>query len=119
MLEFTSHLSKKVIFTGREKWGKFYSGTRDETSGGTTWRPNPYLREGDFSTSLFTGRFDYNFSRRLLTSVLVQLESAARLSLINIRLCYIYLPESDFFIIYNLLTPSTRPMPGRQTTIRL
>ena len=61
-VSFTSDLSKRIIFTGREKWGKFYSGTRNETSGGITWRPNPHLlvdlsesynkvhlREGDFT----------------------------------------------------------------------
>jgi hypothetical protein len=36
-------LSKKIIFTGREKWEQFYAGTRDETSSGITWRPNPHL----------------------------------------------------------------------------
>jgi len=114
IVQFTSDLSKKIIITAREKWGKFYTGTRYETSGGIQWRPNAHLlfdfgesynkvhlREGDFNTSLFTGRFNYNFSRKLLTSAFVQLNSAARLSLINVRLRYIYRPNSDFFIIYN------------------
>src|SRR5205814_1261688 len=42
-VSFTSDLSKRVVFTVREKWGDFYSGTRDETSGGITWRPNSHL----------------------------------------------------------------------------
>jgi uncharacterized protein DUF5916/cellulose/xylan binding protein with CBM9 domain len=98
-ISFTSDLSKRIVFHGREKWGDFYSGKRYETSGGITWRPNSHLlvdlaesynkvrlREGNFSTSLFSGRLNYNFSRRLLTSALIQLNSAARLSVINVRL---------------------------------
>jgi hypothetical protein len=131
-ISFTSDLSKKIIFTGREKWGKFYTGTRNETSGGITWRPNPHflldfsesynqvhLREGDFSTSLFTGRFNYNFSRQLLTSALVQLNSAARLSLINVRLRYIYRPNSDFFIIYNQSTGAGLERPSYSLQFKL
>jgi hypothetical protein len=40
---FTSDLHKRIIFTGQEKWGSFYSGKRYETSGGITWRPNSHL----------------------------------------------------------------------------
>ena len=63
-----------------------------------------YLGQGSFTTSLFARRLNYNFSRKLLTSAIVQLNSAARLSLINIRFRYIYRPNSDFFIIYNQST---------------
>src|SRR6266851_801152 len=42
-VSFTSDLSKRIIFHGREKWGDFYSGKRYETSGGVTWRPNSHL----------------------------------------------------------------------------
>ena len=131
-VSFTSDLSKPVIFTVREKWGKFYTGTRYETSGGITWRPSPHLlldlqesynkvhlREGDFSTSLFTGRFNYNFSRKLLTSALVQFNSAARLSLINVRMRYIYRPNSDFFIIYNQSTGAGLERPSYSLQFKL
>ena len=116
-ISFTSDLSKRIVFHGREKWGDFYSGKRYETSGGVTWRPNSHLlvdlsesynrvrlRDGNFTTSLSSGRMNYNFSRKLLTSALIQLNSAARLSVINVRLRYIYRPNSDFFIIYNQST---------------
>src|SRR2546426_10095724 len=105
-MSFTSDLSKRIVFHGREKWGDFYSGKRYETSGGVTWRPNSHLlvdlsesynrvrlREGNFSTSLFSGRLNCNFSRKLLTSALIQVNSAARLSVINVRLRYIYRPN--------------------------
>jgi hypothetical protein len=131
-VSFTSDLSKRIIFTGREKWGSFYSGKRYETSAGITWRPNSHLLinlsesynkvrlpEGNFSTSLFAGRFNYNFSRKLLTAALVQMNSAARLSVINVRFRYIYRPNSDFFIIYNQSTGAGLERPSYSLQIKL
>jgi len=131
-ISFTSDLSRRVVFKAREKWGDFYSGKRYETSGRVTWRPNSHLlldltesynrvhlREGNFSTSLFSGRLNYNFSRKLLTSALIQLNSAARLSVINVRLRYIYRPNSDFFIIYNQSTGVGLERPSYSLQIKL
>jgi hypothetical protein len=131
-ISFTTDLSKRIVFKGREKWGDFYSGRRYETSAGITWRPNPHLlfdlseshnivrlREGNFATSLFAGRVNYNFSRKLLTSALLQLNSAARLSLINVRLRYIYRPNSDFFIIYNQSTGAGLERPSYSLQVKL
>jgi hypothetical protein len=131
-VSFTSDLSKRIVFNAQEKWGDFYSGRRYETSGGITWRPNSHLlvdvsesynkvllREGNFTTSLFAGRLNYNFSRKLLTSALIQLNSAARLSVINVRLRYIYRPNSDFFIIYNQNTGAGLERPSYSLQIKL
>ena len=131
-VSFTSDQSKPIVFSVREKWGDFYSGTRYESSGGITWRPNPHLlvnllesynkvslREGNFITSLFSGRLDYNFSRKLLTSALVQVNSAARLSALNVRLRYIYQPNSDFFVIYNQSTGAGLERPAYSLQIKL
>ena len=132
IVSFTSDLSKPVVLNVGEKWGDFYSGKRYETLAGITWRPNPHLlvdlsesynrvrlREGNFSTSLFAGRINYNFSRKLLTSALVQLNSAARLSVINIRLRYIYRPNSDFFVVYNQTTGAGLERPSYSFQIKL
>lgn len=131
-VSFTSDLSKPIVFKAREKWGEFYSGNRYETSGGITWRPNAHvlldlsesynkvrLREGSFSTSLFAGRLNYNFSRKLLTSALVQVNSAARLSAVNVRLRYIYRPNSDFFIIYNQTSGIGLERPSKSLQFKL
>jgi hypothetical protein len=131
-VSFTSDLSKRIVFNLREKWGDFYSGKRYETSGGVTWRPNAHLlldlsesynrvrlKEGNFSTSLFAGRMNYNFSRKLLTSALIQLNSAARLSVVNVRLRYIYRPNSDFFIIYNQTTGNGLERPSNSLQFKL
>jgi hypothetical protein len=116
-ISFTSDSSKRVVLTGRYKWGDFYSGKRDEITAGATFRPNAHLlfdisdslnsvrlAQGDFTTNLIAGRINYNFSRKLLTSALMQVNSAARLSAVNIRLRYIYKPSSDLFVIYNQTT---------------
>ncbi len=116
-VQFTSNQSKTVVLTARYKWGDFYSGKRDEVSAGITFRPNSHfffdfsesynnvrLPQGNFKTSLFAARMNYNFSRKFLTSTLLQLNSASRTSALNIRFRYIYRPNSDFFIIYNQTT---------------
>ena len=131
-VSFTSDRSKRIVFNVREKWGNFYSGIRYETSGGITWRPNPHLlldlsesynrvrlHEGNFTTSLFAARLNYNFSRKLLTSALVQLNSAARLSVINVRVRYNYRPNSDFFFIYNQTTGAGLERPSYSLQIKL
>ena len=131
-LSFTSDRSKRLVVTGRYKWGDFYSGKRDEISGGFTLRPNEHLlfdfsdsfnsvrlREGDFTANLFSGRVNYNFSRKLLTSALVQLNSASRLSALNVRLRYIYRPNSDFFVIYNQATGAGLERPSHSFQIKL
>ena len=131
-VSFTSDTSKRLVFNGRYKWGGFYTGERKEVSGGFTLRPNEHLlfdfsdsfnrvrlREGDFTTNLLFGRVNYNFSRRLLTSALVQLNSAARLSALNVRLRYIYRPNSDFFVIYNQATGAGLERPSYSFQFKL
>ena len=132
IVEFSSDNSKQLILTGRYKWGDFYSGKRDEISGGIIFRPNPHLLfdgsnsfnsvrlpQGDFTTNLFVGRVNYNFSRKLLTSALLQLNSAARISAVNIRFRYIYRPNSDFFVIYNQTSGTGLDRPSRSLQFKL
>src|SRR5215212_10113909 len=131
-VSFTSDQSKRIVLTGRYKWGDFYTGTLREISSGITFRPNEHflfdfldsyndvrLAQGSFTTNLFTGRFNYNFSRKLLTSALMQLNSDARLSALNVRFRYIYRPNSDFFIIYNQTTGRGLERPSYQLQFKL
>jgi hypothetical protein len=131
-VSFTSDSSKRIVFTGRYIWGDFYNGKREEISGGITFRPNPHLLfdfsdsfnkvklvQGNFTTNLLVGRVNYNFSRKLLTSALMQVNSAARVSAVNIRLRYIYRPNSDFFVIYNQTTGSGLERPSYSLQIKL
>lgn len=131
-VSFTSDSSKKLILSGRYKWGDFYSGKRDDISGGLTFRPSEHflfdltdsfnnvrLTQGNFTTNLIAGRVNYNFSRTLLTSALMQLNSAARISTINVRLRYIYRPNSDLFIIYNQTTGVGLERPSYSFQVKL
>jgi len=131
-VSFTSDSSKRLVLNGGYKWGDFYNGKRDEITAGATFRPNAHLLfdftdsfnsvrlpQGEFTTNLFAGRVNYNFSRKLLTSALMQLNSAARLSAINIRLRYIYKPNSDLFVIYNQTTGAGLERPSYSFQVKL
>lgn len=131
-VSFSSNQSKRIVFTGRYKWGDFYSGKLDELSAGITYRPNAHLlfdfshaynnarlRQGDFETNLFAGRINYNFSRKMLTSALLQINSAAQVSALNVRFRYIFRPNSDFFIIYNQTTGAGLERPSYSLQMKM
>ncbi|QUV91770.1 carbohydrate binding family 9 domain-containing protein [Chloracidobacterium aggregatum] len=129
---FGTNRSRRIVFDAGGSWGSFYSGQRQEASAGLTWRPDSHLSleashsfnavqlpQGDFSTSLFNGRVTYNFSRKWLSTCLVQVNSAARLTSINARVRYIYRPNSDIFFIYNQTTGVGVERPNRQFQIKV
>ncbi len=131
-VQFTSDTSKRIGFTARYKWGGFYSGKRDEVSAGITYRPNSHflfdlsdsyndvrLPQGSFTTNLFTGRVNYNFSRKILTSALLQLNSASRVSALNIRFRYIFRPNSDIYVIYNQSTGVGLERPSYSLRVKM
>ncbi len=114
---FSSDQSKRFVWSAGQGWGDFYSGRRYETEGRLSFRPNAHfmiemtdsynrvdLPQATFSTNLLAGRMNVNLSRKLLTSTFVQFNNAERLSAINVRLRYIFRPNSDLFAIYNQST---------------
>jgi hypothetical protein len=131
-LSFSSDKSKRLGFSARAKWGDFYSGDRFETSGSIVARPNEHfnmelnesynrvrLPEGDFSTNLFGGRATFNFSRKWLSAAFIQFNQAARLSSVNLRLRYIFRPNSDLFVIYNQTTGRGLEQSSYQFQVKL
>jgi len=99
------------VVTAREKLGGFYGGTRYETGGSVTIRPNEhllvsledsfnqvYLPGGRFDTNLLALRTSYNFSRRWLTDVFVQVNTEARLTASNARLRCLYRRTATFYL---------------------
>jgi hypothetical protein len=60
-----------------------------------------------------------DFSRKLLTNVFVQVNSAAQLTAINARLRYIFRPHSDFYFIYNQSTGKGLERPSRQVQFKI
>lgn len=131
-LSYSSDTSKRVIFGLSEEWGDFYSGTRSRSEATLTLRPTDHLLlsvsdsynrvrlpQGDFSTNLLAGRASYNFSRKLLTNVFLQVNSAAQLTAINARFRYIFRPHSDFYVIYNQATGKGLERPSRQVQFKI
>ena len=129
---YYSDSSKRVICGAGEQWGDFYSGTRSESWVVLALRPTDHLLlsvddtynvvrlpQGNFSTNLLAGRASYNFSRKLLTNVFVQLNSSAQLTAINARLRYIFRPHSDFYFIYNQSTGKGLERPSRQVQVKI
>lgn len=129
---FVTNRSRRFILDAGGGWGGFYGGTRREANAGFTWRPDSHLSleaghsfnavrlpQGEFSTNLFNGRVTYNFSRKWLSTCLVQINSAARLTSINARVRYIYRPNSDIFFIYNQTTGVGVERPNRQFQIKV
>ncbi len=131
-IEFSSDTSKRFLWQVQQGWGDFYSGRRYETEAGFTLRPNEHfllevmdsfnrvqLPQGNFSTNLAGGRMNLNLSRKLLTSTFVQFNNAARLSSVNVRLRYIFRPNSDFFAIYNQTTGQGLERPSYQFQVKM
>jgi hypothetical protein len=131
-VSYNSDSTKRVIFGLAEEWGSFYSGTRSESEASLTLRPTDHLLlsavdsynlvhlpQGDFSTNLLAGRASYNFSRKLLTNVFVQVNSAAQLTAINARFRYIFRPHSDFYVIYNQSTGKGLVRPSHQLQFKI
>jgi hypothetical protein len=59
------------------------------------------LEEGDFTTHLIGGRFNYTFSPRTVMSALVQYNSGDNSFSSNVRFRWEYQPGSDLFIVYS------------------
>jgi hypothetical protein len=59
------------------------------------------LREGVFTTQLFTLRADYNFSPNVSWANLVQYDSESRVMGVQSRFRWILKPGSDFFLVLN------------------
>ncbi len=131
-VSFSSDKSKRLGLSARAKWGDFYSGERLESSASVVARPSEHfnvelsesynrvrLPQGDFSTNLFGGRVTFNFSRKWLSAAFIQLNQAARLSSVNLRLRYIFRPNSDLFVIYNQTTGRGLEQPSYQFQVKL
>lgn len=127
-----SDQSRPLVLTAHEKWGDFYGGRRYETGGSAAVRPNEhvlltleesynqvYLPGGDFTTSLLALRASYNFTRQWLTDVFLQVNTDAQLTSANTRLRYLYRPDSDVFLIYNVSTGRGLERPSNQLQLKM
>ena len=73
---------------------------------------------GDFTTNLLALRTSYNFTREWLTDVFLQDNTDAQLTSINTRLRYLYRPDSDVLLIYNVSTGHGLERPSNQVQLK-
>lgn len=131
-VSFSTDRSRRLVLTAKEKWGAFYGGRRYETTGIASMRPDQhilvsvedaynqvYLPGGNFTTNLLGVRTSYNFTREWLTDILVQGNTAAQLTSVNARLRYLYRPDSDVFLIYNVSTGRGLERPSNQIQLKM
>jgi hypothetical protein len=94
--------------------GSFFGGTRREAQIETTWRKNRHLtaafsleqnwlrlKQGDFNTSLVTGRLDYSFTPFITLANFVQYDTESSNIGLQCRLRWILTPGNEFFIVLN------------------
>ncbi|MBI3550051.1 MAG: carbohydrate binding family 9 domain-containing protein [Elusimicrobia bacterium] len=128
----SSDASRRIVITAGEKWGGFYGGERYETTGTASLRPNAHLRvsleesynrvtlpQGRFTTNLLATRTSYNFSRKWLSDLFIQVNTAAQLSSVNARLRYLFRPNSDLYLIYNVATGRGLERPSNQLQLKM
>ena len=114
--ELESDPSKTLLGSFNYKWGGFYSGNITTLSVSGTIRPSYrfsvkgqytrnglVLREGAFTTHLFSSRTDYYFNTRMFLTALIQYNSDLKQVTSNIRFTFIHHPLSDLFLVYNEL----------------
>ena len=116
-LELGSSPAAVFSASGGVEWGTFYGGRRETWSGALSWRPNAHLLvdlsedyndvrlpDGSFSTSLLGLRGTWNFSRALLASAFVQVNTASDLTSVNARVRWMWRPGSDVYLVFNRAT---------------
>jgi hypothetical protein len=105
---------RPLVVQGDVSWGEFYSGSRRDVELGVTFKPSTHvrssiqferndvsLREGTFSTQVFTFQADYNFSPNVSWANLVQYDSESRILGVQSRFRWILKPGNDVFVVLN------------------
>ncbi len=115
-VSFSSAGDRRVILTGTERWGGYYTGTLNETIFNAQYRPGSHLAmgltntlnsfrlpQGDFNVLLAGLQVSYAFNRFVNLTTFLQGNTADDQAMsANVRLRYTFRPDSDLFVIYNL-----------------
>jgi len=115
-LTYGTPLNRRLTMSFFERFGSYYSGQLNEARIRWSYRANERLsfdfsqqwnrfrlpiEGGDFSVVFGGLQTNYSFSRFLLLSTLIQINTANNQAVTgNIRLRWNYRPDSDLFIIY-------------------
>jgi len=113
-LTYGSAEDRRLTWNVYERFGSYYDGRLNEARLRGTYRASEHLSvslgeqwnrfrlpQGNFSILFGDVETDYSFSRFLMLSTLVQMNTAnTQGASANIRLRWNYRPDSDFFIIY-------------------
>lgn len=115
-LTYSSDLSRKLASEVRFGGGSFYDGTffgltlsqylrlNDRIALDLTWNWNRVdvpFENGEFTTSILAGRFNYSFSTELFVKTFLQWNHFDKKVVSNILLNFIHTPGSDFYLVYN------------------
>jgi hypothetical protein len=115
-LNYASAQDKRLQLRFLERFGGYYNGHLNEARIRGTYRPNARLSfslskqwnrfrlpipDGNFSVVFGSLQTDYAFSRFLLLSTILQMDTAnTQGASANIRLRWNYRPDSDLYVIY-------------------
>jgi uncharacterized protein DUF5916 len=128
---FGTDPSRQVAVQTNFNFGDYYGGRRDRYVGRLFWKPSPHvaltviedfnvvrLPQGDFDLSLFSGRFDWNASVKLLTSFIVQSDNVDHLSNVQAIVRWLIDPATDLFAVYDRRIGIGFERPGTRVTIK-
>ena len=95
-------------------WGSFYDGTMQQVQIGLTVKPSTHLSfsfegerndvslpGGDFFTTIFSVKGDYNFSPNVSWANLIQYDNESRELGVQSRFRWILKPGNDLFVVVN------------------
>jgi hypothetical protein len=113
-ITYGSPQDRRFTFNLFERFGTYYTGRLNEASVRLNYRPRPRfsvsgnilwdrfrLPQGNFSVVLAGLQANYSFSRKLMTSAYIQVNTSYTHALsTNVRLRYNYRPDSDLYIVY-------------------
>lgn len=115
-LGYGSDLSRELAGSANVGFGSFYAGSWSGFDLSAQWHPNDRFamelvwdwnrvdvpfENGEFTTSVLSGRFNYSFSTELFVKTYVQWNHFDKRIVSNILLNYMHSPGSDLYLVYN------------------
>jgi len=131
-IAFGTDPSQRIAFQANFNFGDYYAGRRNRYVGRIFWKPDEHvgvtviedynavrLPQGNFNLSLLSGRLDWNWNVRLLTSIIVQSDNVDRLTNVQAIVRWLIDPATDLFAVYNRQIGAGFERPGTRVTIKL